>query len=365
MDEIVDLGVSSNKLPSEMNSINDASNCVKRLEKDPNIPDIAFESLDIEFQKAVELEKVVETNNRRHREGRHLSQGDLGIGIIDQTRTPKYYSVTQSKMASDSSETSRTSGSSVIWRKLQSRLSHIHKQWEEAREEVRQSGLTSVDIHPHTAAFLLRKKTGGRRASTSRSHQRAASDRNNSNYQRTDAEINNIRNGSRRNTLVRKNEFEIESNLSVAYRVRLHEILGVQASASTAAIKNSDRWDVGDDNLVELNHGLNLHRIHQLQRDLVDFAEAAFSMCSDKNFHHRDKGSFHLRTDPVPIEADEVVRQSELLAMACRSQDLLLHLACLAPLTPLSSPNPWVSTMTGMESLEKEVRKSSSSFHPR
>ena len=119
-------------------------------------------------------------------------------------------------------------------------------------------------------------------------------------------------------------------------------------------------------------HGLDLQRIHLLQRDLLRFSEEAFSfLCCDtvplvqkdeksrKNgdeYEENDRIDGNLNfTDSYPCNTKEVEKQMVMLNLFRRAQDLVLHLSCVAPLAPLVLDSPYSSSMTGLEVLEKET----------
>lgn len=123
--------------------------------------------------------------------------------------------------------------------------------------------------------------------------------------------------------------------------------------------------------LTNLRHGLNLQRIHLLQKDLVSFAEDAFSFFSPernptantvevdkypKSFREKirpERSNFTL--DPFPSSALNSEKQMKLLSLYSRSQELILHLSCLAPLSPLAVDPPLSTCMSGLEALEKDL----------
>jgi hypothetical protein len=122
--------------------------------------------------------------------------------------------------------------------------------------------------------------------------------------------------------------------------------------------------------LTNLRHGLNLQRIHLLQKDLVGFAEDAFSFFSPdrnppanpvedkypKSFREKIRPErTNMTLDPFPSSALNSEKQMKLLSLYSRSQELILHLSCLAPLSPLVLDPPLSSSMTGLEALEKDL----------
>jgi hypothetical protein len=59
--------------------------------------------------------------------------------------------------------------------------------------------------------------------------------------------------------------------------------------------------------------------------------------------------------DPFPSSALNSAKQIKLLSLYSRAQELILHLSCLAPLSPLFLDPPLSSSMTGLEALEKDL----------
>jgi hypothetical protein len=94
---------------------------------------------------------------------------------------------------------------------------------------------------------------------------------------------------------------------------------------------------------------LDLSRIHLLQRDLVDFSEDAFAFAdnlgiSSKEINHMESGekcneiieSSFVTPDPIPLSMISAETQKSLESLRLRAQNLVVHLACLAPVAPLS-----------------------------
>jgi len=101
--------------------------------------------------------------------------------------------------------------------------------------------------------------------------------------------------------------------------------------------------------------GLDLPRVHALQRDLVAFADAAFHLCCDPSEKDEDKGAGFPLSDPAPATATAVATQRALWGLRRTAADLLLHLAALAPAAPLAAAAPWAGHMTALDSVDHEV----------
>ena len=120
-------------------------------------------------------------------------------------------------------------------------------------------------------------------------------------------------------------------------------------------------------------HGLDLQRVHLLQRDLIRFSEDVFSFLScdnltqtrlqkeektniiDKNKENKRDNGYSNNTDSYPCSTIEAEKQIIMLNLFRRAQDLMLHLSCIAPLAPLVLESPYLSSMTGIELLEKNI----------
>lgn len=119
--------------------------------------------------------------------------------------------------------------------------------------------------------------------------------------------------------------------------------------------------------------GLDLSRIHLLQRDLVAFAENAFAWTADTVFPadsqseqnptaHSRGGRECSAQRPVVLSVNEraLKRQQSALALQTTAWDLLLHLSCVSPIAPLALDSPLRSSMTGLDALIHEVRTTTS-----
>jgi len=128
--------------------------------------------------------------------------------------------------------------------------------------------------------------------------------------------------------------------------------------------------------------GLDLARVHLLQRDLVNFAERAFAWTSESLFvappvdtTANETASFRRGSaglgppagrcgtsqhqqhpTAMPLTEQAARRQQEALELQVASWDLLLHLAALGPVVPLALGSPLRSSTTGLEALIHEVR---------
>ena len=271
-------------------------------------------------------------------------------------------------------------GSSVIWGKLQARLAALHGQWSEARREARRLVLRSVEVHRECRKNLARAK-----GPSARSHAR--------------------QDGGGAGGAVS--------------RVRVHQVLGVVPPLSISSLTGVDE---GLESEVMSEFGLDLARIHLLQRDLVAFADAAqawtqqlmhahsnayvggLDQTSNRNGKNNSRGggkggaaaddttaSWLLNEeeevggrgrrreglgtggsfstimpipdagqqdeasrcffDPTPLTKQSASAQLAMEDLRLRARELVLHLACLAPLAPLALDSPLASSLTGLEAL--------------
>ena len=123
-----------------------------------------------------------------------------------------------------------------------------------------------------------------------------------------------------------------------------------------------------------VNGGLDLQRVHVLQRDLIAFAERAFAWTSQSLFvpapqvinndtqsrstparrmPHPQSSAQH--PDALPLSEQAARRQQVAQELQQASWDLLVHLSCVAPIVPLALDTPLKSSMTGLEALIREV----------
>lgn len=78
--------------------------------------------------------------------------------------------------------------------------------------------------------------------------------------------------------------------------------------------------------------GLDLPRIHLMQRDLINLSNCLFEWNSNSNDSHLKGGRF-------PCDEDECKSAQIAVDMNLRSCEMLLHLSCIAPVAALSLPD--------------------------
>ena len=271
-------------------------------------------------------------------------------------------------------------GTTIIFCKLQEKLRRLEKEWIEARSSVTAS-FGAVDVHSQCESFLPPQKDTERNAGRGK-----------------ESTFHNSRGwdgggGDKSGTTQDTGSF---SNLG--YKIRMHQVLGVKpplallAADTDAGMEHSNclihkeysrSYMLRDKcyhpflvaisislGLTSLRHGLNLQRIHVLQKDLVSFAEDAFSFFTPernppaypvedkfpKSFREKIRPErTNMTLDPFPSSALNSEKQMKLISLYSRSQDLILHLSCLAPLSPLVLDPHLSSSMTGLEALEKDL----------
>ena len=123
-----------------------------------------------------------------------------------------------------------------------------------------------------------------------------------------------------------------------------------------------------------------MSRIHLLQRDLISFSETAFSFFSQQNTVETEKYTSNIKNntnakncknsknendiiikkneifpDLFPFSYEESEKQKLFYDLYEKSQNLILHLSCLAPLSPLILTSPYNSSRTGLELIQNEI----------
>ena len=113
-------------------------------------------------------------------------------------------------------------------------------------------------------------------------------------------------------------------------------------------------------------------RIHQLQRDLVNFAETCFTYVSthcraltsedEEQDWNNERDDERYRDDnssgslPVKHTLKSLAAQRKTLtSLQHTAYELLLHLSCMSPIAPLAVDSPYRSSMTGLDLLILEV----------
>jgi len=110
------------------------------------------------------------------------------------------------------------------------------------------------------------------------------------------------------------------------------------------------------DNMTQ-NLVFDLPRIHQLQRDLIGFAEEAFTVLDKNNnngHHNTTKTSIFHKVNADNID-ENMIHSDDLETLRLRAQSLLIHLSSLAPIAPLAADFPMSSSMSGLDSLINEA----------
>ena len=223
-------------------------------------------------------------------------------------------------------------GSAVVWAQLLARMAALRGQWDEARRAAAEAAFGAV--------------AGGLATGLSARHQylragpsTTSSSSSSSNSQRCDAG-------------------------SVSSRLHLHRVLGVAPPSAHAhhnaahplspGASSSSSFSSSSFTDPDVAVGLDLPRVHALQRDLVAFADAAFHLCCDPSGEDEDGAGLPL-PDPAPATATAVATQRALRGLRRTAADLLLHLAALAPAAPLTAAAPWAGHMTALDSVDHEV----------
>ena len=132
----------------------------------------------------------------------------------------------------------------------------------------------------------------------------------------------------------------------------LHKVLGVQLPLS--AKDNGSTWLGSTDNAggFDTDIALDLSRVHELQRAIVDYSSAAVSMSS------AIAEGIGIEACGWPTSFFTVKISQDLATLRQRSAKLLLLTACMAPLAPLTTIDRSLSSScTGLEALEAQVHR--------
>lgn len=185
-------------------------------------------------------------------------------------------------------------------------------------------------------------------------------------------------NGSRNSSSNKKKNSIIHTNRPG--KIRINQVLGIYPSLSLSkSVQNSEIIEI-DNNGIPASIGLDLVRIHQLQRDLIEFSEHAFKWSSlivsnnqqqsnlssiqENQFYNEDNVDNSTlytnrinpgKPDPFPTNISVALAQQSLEQLTMKSQALIIHLACLAPIAPLNSHYPLESSLSGLDTLINEI----------
>ena len=113
--------------------------------------------------------------------------------------------------------------------------------------------------------------------------------------------------------------------------IRLNQILGVNPLSSNADSEVTSNQGIG----------LDVSRIHTIQRDLVTFVDSAYE--------------FSQGLEKSKISNENMKELIEKLKD--KAQNLLLRVSYLAPIAPLSADHPYSSSLTGIDLLLDEIIK--------
>ena len=371
---------------------------------------VLTDELEIEFRREIEREEKVERNELRDKDEVHIgiTLNDAGKNASRSKRT--VIDTSKVPVGQQHDLPSAVTGSSVVWSKLQGRLSELHQQWEEARRDSRSAVLMNADVLPTTNSnsdcTYLRNRSSPSSGTKSTNSASMLTGRtawsgggggggdNSTSSTCRSTRIASAGNG-RRLSGVSTGRSSVSSafcygspTASLSCRLRLHQvvtlsfsitsciyflfpvidlnnfvmqILGVRLPLSIVGDESRSGGN-SDENREGSHHALDLARIHLLQRDLVEFSTAAFTLLCPEAVNNRTKVAIPQKqqtdihtVDPMPLDRNDSDWQLSLLHLRERARNLLLHLSCLAPLAPLVSPAPWTSSLTGLDVLEKEV----------
>jgi hypothetical protein len=222
----------------------------------------------------------------------------------------------------------------VMWSKIKERITILETRWSQARRDCRQAVLqASIPINEGNQEYL---------------QTRPVSSKSGTAFQQSQFSPAKSRDGKRP-----------EEDLSERIQQRsvlLHRVLGVSTPISWVPANGDGGFGSNFDD--ERNIGLDMNRIHILQKDLLDIS----GLLSQSSQHFDNPATAQASTsrpgfDVVPASASSCEQQEIYLKLALKAQDIALHLSSLVPLAALALPadSPLASSMTGLELLRKEV----------
>ena len=210
-----------------------------------------------------------------------------------------------------------------MWHRLQKRLNLVQSQWMEAKKEAKMCASQATTAK---TSFNSPPQHGDQRRSASVSGIGQSSRRGYSPYHIASSPTKD---------LDKEDAFSV---LSKPVDQLTKQILGLHTvSATPSSCEQSG---------IDPSIGLDLPRIHLLQRDLVNLSNTLFDFSKE----------FQL-SDRFPCSHEEVDRAASTSALQSRCCELLLHLACMAPVAALSLPDdsPLNASVTAIAALEKAI----------
>lgn len=100
---------------------------------------------------------------------------------------------------------------------------------------------------------------------------------------------------------------------------------------------------------------MDLPRLHALQRDLVDFSQLVLVWAEQLNYSSLDTLFEQSSINALPTSINTANQLRAAQQIHTRACELLIHLAYIAPITPIAIGSPYSSHITGVESLVEEV----------
>jgi hypothetical protein len=270
-----------------------------------------------------------------------------------------------------------TSGSSLVhWKQLQGRIQNVHTRWKSMRREAKNIVLGTVSMHINTSQSgngYGQRSTGAfgslqqqqQQQSTpgkdSRQGSRGAVSTARSSFGDTGRRGSSSSRATGRSfTPSKKGSFEGMNSCHEASSgpigapsasISLHKILGVRVPLTFNETRNDDKFDTDRDGSDDT--GLDISRVHQLQRDLVTFSRNAYSFSELSQFSEDDDHSLDGQKSRLQNRLSRFQTLSNLRQSA---NVLLLHTACLCPMLPLSCASPSLaSNQTGLDILIQQV----------
>mmetsp|Transcript_18429 Transcript_18429/g.34432 ORF Transcript_18429/g.34432 Transcript_18429/m.34432 type:complete len:830 (+) Transcript_18429:106-2595(+) len=271
---------------------------------------------------------------------------------------------------------SDSTAATVHWKQLQSRIQSVHTRWKSMRREAKRSVLATVSVHAnastqpgdgfsqHKAASFggnshLRtpgkESRQGSRGGISTAKSSFGDSRRGTASSRTSGRSFTANKHGHAAFEVPNHETKVDysSGLAPAACATLHKILGVNVPISFHDNSSEAEFDVRTNALDDV--GLDVSRVHQLQRDLVTFSRNAYTfshLCDETG----DKDDSTLEGQKKQLQ-NRLSKYQSLTQLRQSASSLLLHTACLCPLLPLECASPTLSSSkTGLDALVELVQ---------
>ena len=253
---------------------------------------------------------------RSVREVHEISSMSRDINTKEEMDKKKDKSTSQSRpsSASSSSTTSRREGLKPpvvkqdidppnLWKSIYSQISDLNNAWIQTTNDARKAAFSSIDAHRTTLSLFRKAKSSS--------------------------------------------AIKIFDGPS---KILSHKIFGLQPAIDVKrdeTMTNSNE-DTG-------TYGLDLNRIHQLQRDLLQFSSQVETHIGLDDLEVNENNVFDF---PESLQESSKIEKTQ--NMRVKGFQLIMHLAALAPLASLTSVDHKSSSLFGLEQLLIELQKEDS-----